>query len=171
MGLLRRVSTPAGGPETKSWEVDVFMNDCALMGTVHGIQNRLNDYLQAITDQITLEESIVRSLRTGTELTKKRPAVIVVPHILFFVDCSIVVSTEAQQALRIEKRPEEIMLHVGPFWIAGSIHVPAAGDLHTYIRSNQEAFFPVTNIRISGHKHHDGRTALINRSHLRCILT
>jgi hypothetical protein len=171
MGLLRRVPTPADGPTSKHWDVDVFLPDCAIMGKVEGIQNRLLDYLQAISDQVTLDDAIVRSLRTGTELTKKRPAIVLLPHVLFFVDCSEMISSEAQQALRIEKRLEETMINVGPFWIAGKVHVPSAGDLHSYLRSGSEPFLPVTGIRISGHKQHDGRTALVNRAHMRCILT
>ena len=169
MGLLRHAPGTGDALEHRRWDVDVFLNDCAITGALEGTQRRLTDFLQAVDDQVTLKEAIVRSLRTGTELTRKRTAIISVPSILFIVDQEIA-PTNAQSPLHVEKRAEDTMLNIGPFWIRGQVHVPQAGDLNHYIRGGAGAFIPVTDARISGHDQHTGRTILINRAHLRVLL-
>ena len=169
MGLLRHAPDRAGSLEQRRWEVDVYLNDCAITGFLEGTQRRLTDYLQAIDDQITLQDAIVRSLRTGTELTRKRTAIVSVPSILFMVDQEIT-PTDNNSPLHVEKRAEDTMLNVGPFWIRGQVHVPQAGNLNHYIRGGAGAFIPITGVKISGHDQHTGRTILINRNHLRVLL-
>lgn len=171
MGLLRRPSPPAGDLESRDWSVDVFLGDCSISGTIAGRQRRLGDYLMAIDDMITINNAAVRSLRGGADILKRPEAIVMVPTIVFIVDCTETTVDPASASFKIERRTETVTLNVGPFWIRGQLHVPPSGNVISYIRTGSGNFIPLTDIRVSGQDQHNGRTLLLNRNHLRCLLT
>lgn len=156
---------------SRRWPIDVYLPDCVLSGVVEGSHRRLGDHLRSVDDLLTIDETVVRSLRSGADLTQKRSAIVTVQSILFVVDRSDLEPNERQSTMRIEKRTFKTMANVGPFWMRGDIHLPPAGDIQNYIRGSMGSFIPLTGVTISGHDQHNGRTVLMNRAHLRCLLT
>jgi hypothetical protein len=170
LGLLRHAPVEKQVNEFQSWPVDVFLEDCIVGGVVRSTQRRLGDHLRAADDLLEMEESIVRSLKTGTELTRKRSAILTTQNILFVIDGSDHQPTDEQSTLHVERQTRMVTANVGPFWVRGRIHLPSAGDMHNYIRGATGSFIPLTDITVSGHDQHAGQTALVNRAHLRCLL-
>lgn len=171
LGLLRHAPNEKQVNEFQTWPVDIFLEDCIVSGVVKSTQRRLGDHLRAADDLLEMEESIVRSLKTGTELTRKRSAILTTQNILFVIDCADHPPSDAQQStLHVERQTQVVTANVGPFWIRGNIHLPPSGDMNNYIRGAAGSFIPLTGITLSGHEQHNGQTALVNRAHLRCML-
>ena len=170
LGLLRHAPKDTGGSEPQRWPVDVYLEDCVLGGVVESMQRRLGDHLRAVDDLLQLEGAVVRSLKTGADLTKPRSAIVTTHNILFVVDCSEVPAEDRHNGLHVEKRTHLVTANVGPYWARGRAHLPPAGDMHNYIRGASGSFIPLTEVTISGHEQHNGKTMLLNRAHLRCLL-
>jgi hypothetical protein len=139
------------GPPVSRVEVELYTVGFRISGHMSTRFRRVGDILNlSSSTHLVVDEATIDEYANPGASRRGESVMVSLDAVLFGISSGI--DDRPDEALIVEKRPVKIQLALYPFWLTGTVHVPA-GSHATDVLNVADRFLPLTDVEVTSAAH------------------
>jgi hypothetical protein len=135
------------GPPVSRVEVELYTAGYRVSGHMTTRFRRVGDILNlSSSTHLVVEGATVLQYADAGASRSGESVMVALDSVLFGISSGI--DDRPDEALHVQKRPVKIQLALNPFWLTGTVHVPA-GSHATDVLNVADRFMPLTDVDVT----------------------
>ena len=135
------------GPPVSRVEVELYTAGYRVSGHMSTRFRRVGDILNlSSSTHLVVDEATVLEYAGSGTAHSGQSVMVSLDSVLFGISSGV--DDRSDEALVVQKRPVKIELALHPFWLTGTVHVPA-GSHATDVLNVADRFLPLTDVQVA----------------------